>query len=121
VAEAGGGASLGFAEVLLTSVSSPAQCFAGAEPVRLQVQPAAQRIVKGHALLTRAEQAVQAGNMAGLWLTAWEGNDNARAFYARVGCADDSATTYSFQGQTCPNRVFAKRLEVDIQAVALGT
>jgi diamine N-acetyltransferase len=111
LAEKGDGL-LGFAEVLLTSVPSPAQGFAGAELVRLYVQPAAQRMGVGRALLARAEQLVRAENTACVWLTAWEGNDNARAFYARVGYADVGATTYSFQGQTYPNRVFAKRLDV---------
>jgi diamine N-acetyltransferase len=107
-----GDALLGFAEVLLTSVASPAQGFEGAELVRLYVQPAAQRIGVGRALLARAEQLVRAENMACVWLTAWEGNINARAFYARVGYADVGATTYSFQGQTYLNRVVAKRLGV---------
>jgi diamine N-acetyltransferase len=84
LAEKGDGL-LGFAEVLLTSVVSPAQGFEGAELVRLYVQPAAQRMGVGRALLARAEQLVRAENTACVWLTAWEGNDNARAFYARVG------------------------------------
>lgn len=120
LAEKGDGL-MGFAEVLLTSAPSPAQGFTGAELVRLYVQPAAQRIGVGRALLASAEHAVRAENLACLWLTAWEGNDNARAFYARVGYADVGATTYSFQGQTYPNRVFAKGLEVDIRPVALGS
>jgi diamine N-acetyltransferase len=43
LAEAGDGL-LGFAEVLLTSVPSPAQGFTGAELVRLYAQPAALRL-----------------------------------------------------------------------------
>lgn len=112
-----GDALVGFAEVLLTSVAAPAQGFMGAELVRLYVQPAAQRNGVGHALLASAEHAARAESMACVWLTAWEGNDNARAFYARVGYADVGATSYSFQGQTYPNRVFAKRLEVDMLEV----
>jgi diamine N-acetyltransferase len=100
---------LGFAEVLLTSVPSPAGDLAGAELVRLYVQPKAQRMNLGRSLLTRAEQLVQAENIGNLWLTAWEGNHNARAFYERLGYADVGATTYTFQGQTYPNRVLAKR------------
>ena len=120
LAEKGDGL-VGFAEVLLTSVASPAQGFTGAELVRLYVQPAAQRIGVGRALLASAEHAATAESMACVWLTAWEGNDNARAFYARVGYADVGATSYSFQGQTYPNRVFAKRLEVDARAAASGS
>lgn len=120
VAEAGEGL-LGFAEVLLTNVPSPAEGFTGAELVRLYVQPAAQRLALGRALLARAEQLVQTAHIPTLWLTAWEGNHNARAFYAHVGCEDVGATTYSFQGHTVPNRVFAKRLEAEVCVVATGS
>ena len=110
VAERGDGL-LGFAEVLLTSVPSPAGNLTGAELVRLYVQPAAQRMGLGRALLARAEQLVRTANIPVLWLTPWDGNHNARAFYAHVGYEDVGATTYSFQGITVPNRVFAKALE----------
>jgi diamine N-acetyltransferase len=119
LAEAGDGL-LGFAEVVLTFVPSPTEGFTGAELVRLYVQPAAQRLGLGRALLARAEQLVQAAHLPILWLRAWEGNHNARAFYAHVGYEDVGATTYSFQAVTVPNRVFAKRLGLDIRAVALG-
>ena len=119
VAEMGDGL-LVFAEVLLSLLPSPATDFTGAELVRLYVQPTAQRLGLGRALLTRAEQLVQAANIPVLWLRAWEGNHNARAFYARVGYEDVGATTYSFQGLTVPNRVFLKRLEVDVRAVAFS-
>jgi diamine N-acetyltransferase len=111
LAEAGDGL-LGFAEVVLTFVPSPTEGFTGAELVRLYGL--------GRALLARAEQLVQAAHLPILWLRAWEGNHNARAFYAHVGYEDVGATTYSFQGVTVPNRVFAKRLGLDIRAVALG-
>ena len=98
---------LGFSEVTSSSVQSPIAAFIGAELVRLYVQPAAQRMGLGRALLMRSELAAQTDC---LWLTAWEGNLNARAFYARLGYADVGATTYSLQDQSYPNRVFAKRL-----------
>ncbi len=120
LAEAGDGL-LGFAEVLLTDAPSPAEAFTGAELVRLYVQPAAQRLGLGRALLARAEQQVQAAHIPILWLTAWEGNHNARAFYAHLGYEDAGAATYSFQGHTVPNRVFAKRLEVEVCVVATGS
>jgi diamine N-acetyltransferase len=110
LSEAGDGL-VGFAEVLLSSAPSPAGALAGAELVRLYVQPKAQRTNIGRSLLTRAEQLAQAVSIKCLWLTAWEGNHNARAFYARVGYVDVGATTYAFQGQTYSNRVLAKRLE----------
>ena len=109
LAESGAGL-LGYAEVLLSPLTAPAERLSGAELVRLYVQPAAQRIGIGRALLERTEQDVLAALIPSVWLTAWEGNVNARAFYARMGYADVGATTYSLQGHTHANRVFAKQL-----------
>lgn len=109
LAESGAGL-LGYAEVLVLPLLAPAGQLSGAELVRLYVQPAAQRAGVGRALLERAEQAVLAARVAAVWLTAWNGNVNAHAFYARMGYADVGATTYSFQGNTYANRVFAKHL-----------
>ena len=106
LAERGAGL-LGFAEVVLTSVQSPIAAFIGAELVRLYLQPAAQRLGLGRALLMRTELAAQTDC---LWLTAWDGNVSARAFYRRLGYADVGATGCVFQGQSYANRVFAKRL-----------
>ena len=100
---------LGYAEVLLAPLPAPSGGISGAELVRLYVQPAAQRRGVGRALLTHAEQAALSASLATVWLTAWEGNDNARAFYLRLGYADVGATTYTFQGNTYGNRVFARR------------
>jgi diamine N-acetyltransferase len=108
LAEAGNGLS-GVAELLLTSAPSAAENLPSAELVGLYVQPKAQGMSLGRSLFTRAEQWVQAANIANLSLTALEGNHNARAFYERVGYADVGATTYTFQVQTYPNRVLAKR------------
>lgn len=41
-----------------------------------------------------------------LWLTAWDGNTRARAFYSRCGWADVGATTHVIQGVGYANRVF---------------
>jgi diamine N-acetyltransferase len=109
---------LGFTEVVLSALPSPAGRGAGAQLVRLYVHPAAQRLGLGRALLMRAEQLVQAAKLTSLWLTAWDGNHKARAFYAHAGYEDVGATTYSFQSHTYANRVFAKPLEVDGREVA---
>ena len=109
LAESGAGL-LGYAEVLLTSVAAPAAEVSGAELVRLYVQPVAHRSGIGRALLEHTEQLVLAARIATVWLTAWDGNVNARAFYAQLGYADVGVTTYSFQGNTYVNRVFAKHL-----------
>lgn len=114
LAEAGAGL-LGYAEVLLLPLIAPAAQWSGAELVRLYVQPAAQRLGIGRALLENTAQAVLAANIPAVWLTVWDGNDNARAFYARMGYADVGATTYSLQGHTYANRVFAKQLAATFQ------
>ena len=101
---------LGYAEVLLVPLIAPTEHLSGAELVRLYIQPAAQHLGIGRALLERTEQAVLAARITSVWLTAWEGNTNACAFYAHMGYADVGATTYSFQGHTYGNRVFAKHL-----------
>lgn len=103
-------AVLGFAEVLLSPGRSPVAGLAGAELVRLYVQPRTQRAGIGRALLRRAEQLARSVPLPSLWLTVWDGNANALAFYRRMGYADVGPTTYSFEGNTYGNRVFAKRL-----------
>ena len=112
LAETGTGL-VGYAETILASLPAPAGELTGAELVRLYVQPAAQRKGVGRALLARMEQAVIGKGIGAAWLTAWEGNFNARAFYSRLGYADIGATTYTFQGNDYPNRVIAKRLAGD--------
>lgn len=99
---------LGFAEVLAAALPAPAGDVRGAELVRLYVQPRAQRSGLGRALLARAEQLATAAALPWLWLTAWEGNARALAFYARMGYADIGATTYALQGRSYGNRVLAK-------------
>src|SRR5262249_38746816 len=89
---------------------APAGNLSGAELVRLYVQPLAQRSRIGTSLLTAAERTAVTASLSALWLTAWEGNHRALAFYAHMGYADIGATTYTFQGRTYANRVLAKRL-----------
>jgi len=101
---------VGYAEVRLSSLPAPAGGVTGAELVRLYVQPSAQRRGVGRGLLARMEQEVAQAGLPAIWLTAWEGNFNARAFYSRLGYSDIGATTYTFQGNDYPNRVIAKRL-----------
>ncbi len=64
----------------------------------------------GSALLRRAEADATAAGAAVLWLTAWVGNARALRFYAARGYADRGATTYTFDGETFENRLFARRL-----------
>jgi ribosomal protein S18 acetylase RimI-like enzyme len=105
-----GSGLVGFAEVLLVALRAPAGALAGAELVRLYVQPAFQGRSVGRDLLQAAELAAATRGLPALWLTAWEGNNRASRFYAANGYEDIGATTYEFQGNTYANRVFARRL-----------
>lgn len=102
---------LGFAELTLANQAAPAGEAAGAELVRLYVQPAAQGTGLGRQLIRAAEALVAEAGLGGLWLTAWDGNRRALAFYAREGYADIGATSYSFEGNSYGNRVLARELK----------
>lgn len=97
-------AVLGFAEVMGTHARAPAGKVTGTELVRLYVQPQAQGEGIGRLLIAHAERLAKSA----LWLTVWDGNVGALAFYRRMGYVDVGATTYSFEGNTYGNRVFAK-------------
>lgn len=101
---------LGFAELRVTEEPAPAGAVTGAELVRLYVQPGAQRAGIGTALLARAEGLAAEAGLRFLWLTAWDGNARALAFYAARGYADMGGAAYSFQGRAYGNRVLAIRL-----------
>ena len=99
---------VGYAEVIVRRSPAPGGSVSGAQLVRLYVQPAFQRRGIGRTLIREAER-LAAGTGA-LWLTAWEENRRARAFYAAQGYDDVGATTYAFEGRCYGNRVLAKRL-----------
>lgn len=103
-------ALVGFAEILCADVPCPSAGITGAELVRLYVQPQAQRGGIGGRLISTSESLASTHSLAHLWLTVWDGNANALAFYDRLGYADVGATTYTFEGHACGNRVLAKRL-----------
>jgi len=129
---AAGPGLLGFAECLaapqplpegLAWPAAPGQpaLTQGGELVRLYLQPRWQRQGLGRQLLRAAEQAVvvqaEAGGVAApgqaaalLWLTAWDGNQRALAFYAAQGYRELGGTWYSFGGRRYGNRVLARRL-----------
>lgn len=102
---------LGFAEVGLAAQPAPAGGITGAELIRLYVQPAAQGSGLGRRLIRAAEALASEAGLAALWLTAWDGNRRALAFYAREGYADIGATSYSFEGNSYGNRVLARSLK----------
>ena len=100
---------VGFAEVMLQALPAPAGVLTGAELIRLYVQPAAQGLGLGRALIRAAESLTSDAGLAALWLTAWDGNHRALAFYAHEGYADVGATSYSFEGNSYGNRVLARQ------------
>ena len=102
---------LGFAELTLANDAAPAGGAMGAELIRLYVQPAAQGSGLGRQLIRAAEALGTHAGLAALWLTAWDGNQRALAFYAREGYADIGATSYSFEGNSYGNRVLARDLK----------
>jgi ribosomal protein S18 acetylase RimI-like enzyme len=93
------------------NVSSPTESVSGAELVRLYVQPRSQHGGIGRLLISEGEKLAFDHSLSCLWLTAWEGNVGALAFYRRMGYAEIGMTTYSFEGNTYGNRLFAKKLD----------
>jgi diamine N-acetyltransferase len=65
----------------------------------------------GTRLLRAAEAAAAEEGADTLWLTAWAGNERARAFYARRGYADVGTTAYVIEGMAYENRLFARPLD----------
>ena len=64
----------------------------------------------GRDLLRQAEKTAAARGADTLWLTAWEGNARALAFYPRRGYENLGRTVYTFEGDDYPNHLFAKRV-----------
>ena len=103
-------ALVGFAEWITTSLPAPAGSLSGVQLVRLYIQPRFQRSGLGKRLLLATEAAASSLGRSALWLTTWDGNHRARAFYAAVGYEDVGATSYSYEDRVYANRVFAKSL-----------
>ncbi|MBX3636976.1 MAG: GNAT family N-acetyltransferase, partial [Rubrivivax sp.] len=80
------------------------------EVVRLYVQRAQQRRGLGRRLLQAAlDEAARRGD-ARAWLTAWDGNRRALAFYAALGWRDVGAVEYRFGDERYGNRVLVHEL-----------
>ena len=107
LAELGSGL-VGFAEVLRNETASPIPGVSGLELVRLYVQPQAQGTGIGRALLQCAERRASKAGSAGVWLSAWEQNTRALAFYKRQRYKDVGHAQYVIQGQSFGNRIFFK-------------
>lgn len=100
---------LGFADLSL-SAPEPRPGVQGAEVLRLYVHPRHQGQGVGRRLLQAAETLAQQAGATGCWLSAWEGNSRALAFYPRQGYRDVGETDYCIDGQAYRNRVFSKML-----------
>lgn len=101
---------VGFAELETTPAPAPNLTLPGAELVRLYVQPAFQRAGVGAQLIAAAEQAAAQAGLRSLWLTAWDGNHRALAFYAKRGYMDKGATIHQIEDQSVGNRVLQRLL-----------
>jgi GNAT superfamily N-acetyltransferase len=100
-----------FSECSLSSESPIPSVSAGVELVRLYVQRHSQRVGIGAALLARAEAHAKVSGAPSVWLTAWLGNTNARAFYLAQGYKDVGTTSYVFEGRAYENRIYSKALQ----------
>lgn len=105
-----GEALLGFTEVVTTPVAAPDGAITGAELARLYVQRACHGTGIGRALLQAAEAMARAAGHPHLWLTAWEGNEPALGFYARMDYLPVGRTMYLFEGRGYGNVVLARAL-----------
>jgi diamine N-acetyltransferase len=104
LAEQGSGL-LGFAEVRRDNAPSPIPGFTGSELVHLYVQPQAQGTGIGRELLQHAERCARQAGSGGVWLSAWEYNTRALAFYKRQRYEDVGHAQYVIQGQAFGNRI----------------
>jgi GNAT superfamily N-acetyltransferase len=93
-----------------------------AELVRLYLLPRVHGQGLGRLLLSDAEACAADRGIGTLWLTAWSENATALAFYPRCGHEDRGSTTHVFEGETVPNRLFARRLDggVDVPRATGG-
>lgn len=99
-----GDAMLGFAETRRDAAAGTV------ELTRLYVLPSAHRQGIASALLDAVESRERASGAAELWLTVWDGNAKARAFYAARGFAETGASSYEFEGRVYTDIVCRKRL-----------
>lgn len=105
-----GDALVGFAELELAPRPAPGLMLAGAELTRLYVQPAFQRAGVGAQLIAAAEGAAAQARLPSVWLTAWDGNHRALAFYANRGYIDEGGTIHQIEDQSVGNRVLQRLL-----------
>jgi diamine N-acetyltransferase len=101
---------VGFMQLTLGAKQKLVEVDDAVEMNRLYVLERFTRRGIGRMLLESAEALAASSGAHALWLTAWEGNHRARAFYASQGYEDVGAATYSFEDEHYENRVLAKML-----------
>ncbi|NRF65738.1 GNAT family N-acetyltransferase [Aquincola sp. S2] len=101
---------VGFAQLQLPALRDDVPSRRAAELQRLYVQARFASVGVGTRLLRAAEAEAAALGADTLWLTAWSGNQRARAFYARRGYADIGATSHHFEQESFENRLFVRAL-----------
>ena len=102
---------LGFVETATVPSAPLPGLEPGLELRTLYVQPRFHRRGIGGALLAVADRRARAADALSTWLTVWEGNANARAFYARRGFGDVGETRHVFEGRAYGNRVVVRPIE----------
>jgi GNAT superfamily N-acetyltransferase len=101
---------VGFAQ-LTRGRSGPAPSNVGDhELVHLYVQPAMHGKGVGGALLRAAESLARDAGASHLWLTAWDGNHRAHAFYEHARYRRTGTTEHVIGTTAYENHVFAKSL-----------
>jgi GNAT superfamily N-acetyltransferase len=109
VAEAPAGL-IGFAQVTCGRFSPVPSSVGDHELVRLYVQPAVHGQGVGRMLLREAEWLAQRAGSPHLWLTAWDGNHRAHAFYERAQYRRVGTTEHVIGTSAYLNHVFVKSL-----------
>jgi diamine N-acetyltransferase len=101
---------VGFMQLTLGAKQELVEVDDAVEMNRLYVLERFTRRGIGRMLLESAEALAASSGAHALWLTAWEGNHRARAFYASQGYEDVGAAMYTFEEEHFENRVLAKML-----------
>jgi len=99
-----------FSECSLSSDPPIPSLNGGMQIIRLYFHRRSQRLGIGAALLAKAEVRARVSGAPCLWLTAWDGNTDARKFYLTQSYEDVGATSYVFEGHTYANRIYCKVL-----------
>lgn len=98
----------GFAWLKLKSKVPLQSMQAGLEVNKLYVQAMMKRVGIGAALLDASRLVAKDKALSNIWLTSWDGNSAALAFYAGQGMTDVGEVLHDLQGDVFMNRVLVK-------------